>query len=153
MMVGFATMPSSGEFPWFSASSFRNKVMPERGVIVPDDRFGRFSHQPAGPAWLPCRAARASADEDIGGIFIFLMLIIAGLVVHDNRESTENTAYIAASGEMRMLSQRLAKASTLALQGNPLAFTQLKESRATFAKLYEQLANGGEFGGQDFSFA
>lgn len=86
----------------------------------------------------------------LGGIFIFLMLIIAGLVVHDNRESTENTAYIAASGEMRMLSQRLAKASTLALQGNPLAFTQLKESRATFAKLYEQLANGGEFGGPGF---
>ncbi len=87
----------------------------------------------------------------LGGIFIFLMLVIAGLVVHDNRESTENTAYIAASGEMRMLSQRLAKASTLALQGNPLAFTQLKESRATFAKLYEQLANGGEFGGARIS--
>ena len=68
----------------------------------------------------------------LGGIFIFLMLLIAGLVVHDNRESTENTAYIAASGEMRMLSQRLAKASTLALQGNPAAFAQLKESRATF---------------------
>ncbi len=83
----------------------------------------------------------------LGGIFICLMLIIAGLVFHDNRESTYNTAYIAASGEMRMLSQRLAKASTLALQGNPLAFAQLKESRNTFAKLYEQLSNGGEFGG------
>ena len=87
----------------------------------------------------------------LGGIFIFLMLLIAGLVVHDNRESTENTAYIAASGEMRMLSQRLAKASTLALQGNPAAFAQLKESRATFAKLFEQLSNGGEFGGARIS--
>ena len=85
--------------------------------------------------------------KTLGGIFIFLMLLIAGVVIYGNRESAHNTAYIAAAGEMRMLSQRLAKASTLALQGNPVAFAQLKESRDTFAKLFEQLSNGGEFGG------
>jgi len=47
---------------------------------------------------------------------------------------------------MRMLSQRLAKASTLALQGNHGAFTQLKESRETFSRLLDQLLNGGELG-------
>ena len=83
----------------------------------------------------------------LGGIFLALMLLVAGLVFHDNRESTHNTAYIAASGEMRMLSQRLAKASSLALQGNAVAFAQLKESRETFAKLIDQLTNGGEIGG------
>ena len=83
----------------------------------------------------------------LGGGFIFLMLLNAGLVFHDARQSTHNTAYIAASGEMRMLSQRLAKASTLALQGNPVAFAQLKESRNTFARLFDELSNGGEIGG------
>lgn len=83
----------------------------------------------------------------LGGLFVALMLLIAGLVIYDNRESTHGTAYVAASGEMRMLSQRLAKASSLALQGNPLAFVQLKESRETFSQLLERLSTGGEIGG------
>ncbi len=85
--------------------------------------------------------------KTLGGIFVLLLLLIAVLVFRDNRESTHNTAYVAASGEMRMLSQRLAKASSLALQGNAVAFTQLKESRETFGKLLETLTSGGDVGG------
>ena len=77
----------------------------------------------------------------LGGIFVVELLLIAILVFHDNRESTHNTAYVAAAGEMRMLSQRIAKASSLALQGNPAAFAQLRESRETFGKLLDQLMN------------
>jgi twitching motility protein PilJ len=80
----------------------------------------------------------------LGGGLLLVMLIIAGIVYHDNRESTYGTAYIAASGEMRMLSQRLAKASSLALQGNPVAFKQLKDSRENFATKLERLSKGGE---------
>ena len=65
--------------------------------------------------------------KTVGAAFVVLLLLIAALVYHDNRESTHGTTYIAAAGEMRMLSQRLAKASSLALQGNPVAFAQLKE--------------------------
>jgi len=83
----------------------------------------------------------------LGGVFFALFLLIAGLIYHDNRESTHGTAYISAAGEMRMLSQRLAKASSLALQGNPVAFTQLKESRETFAQLLEHVTSGGEING------
>ena len=83
----------------------------------------------------------------LGVIFFALFLLIAGLVFHDNRESTHGTAYISAAGEMRMLSQRLAKASSLALQGNPVAFAQLKESRETFAQLLERVTSGGEING------
>ena len=85
--------------------------------------------------------------KTLGGVFVALLLVIAALVYHDNRESTHGTAYIAASGEMRMLSQRLAKASSLALQGNPVAFAQLGESRETFAQLLQRLTEGGEIGG------
>ncbi len=83
----------------------------------------------------------------LGGIFVAVLLLIAVVVFHDNRESTHGTAYIAASGEMRMLSQRLAKASSLALQGNSVAFAQLAESRETFAQLLQRLTEGGEIGG------
>ncbi len=85
--------------------------------------------------------------KTLGGIFVGLLLLIAILVFHDNRESTHGTAYVVASGEMRMLSQRLAKASSLAIQGNPTAFVQLKESRDTFSQLLDRLANGGEVAG------
>ncbi|MDD2883722.1 MAG: methyl-accepting chemotaxis protein [Dechloromonas sp.] len=84
--------------------------------------------------------------KTLGGLFVLLLVSIGALVYHDNRESTYGTAYVAASGEMRMLSQRLAKASSLALQGNPSAFAQLKESRATFSQLLDQLNNGGQIG-------
>ncbi len=84
--------------------------------------------------------------KTLGGVFAVLLLLIAGLVFHDSRDATHGTAYIGASGEMRMLSQRLAKASTQALQGNPDAFTQLKESRATFSQLLEKLTSGGDIG-------
>src|SRR6185369_1873481 len=80
----------------------------------------------------------------LGGGLLLVMLIIAGIVYHDNRESTYGTAYIAASGEMRMLSQRLAKASSLALQGNPVAFKQLKDSHDNFASKLERLTKGGD---------
>jgi len=85
--------------------------------------------------------------KTLGAIFVVILLLIASLVFHDNRESTHGTAYIAASGEMRMLSQRLAKASLLALQGNTVAFTQLKESRETFSQLLDRLTSGGEVSG------
>jgi twitching motility protein PilJ len=79
----------------------------------------------------------------LGGALLLILATFAGLVYHDNRESTYGTAYIAASGEMRMLSQRLAKASSLALQGNPTAFKQLKDSRDRFSQLLERLTSGG----------
>ena len=79
----------------------------------------------------------------LGGALLLVMALFAALIIHDNRESTYGTAYVSASGEMRMLSQRLAKASSLALQGNPAAFKQLKDSRDRFSQLIGHLTNGG----------
>ena len=105
-----------------------------------------------GPSWLPGSFAQQPVIKQmktLGGIFVLLLLAIAILVIFNNRSSTYGTAYVAASGEMRMLSQRLAKASTLALQGNPAAFAQLKDSRETFSRLLERLTSGGEIVGTD----
>jgi twitching motility protein PilJ len=80
-------------------------------------------------------------------LFVVLLLVAAGLGIRENRVGTHATAYISATGQMRMLSQRLAKAAQLALQGNAAAFKELKESRDTFASLLERLIAGGEFEG------
>lgn len=79
----------------------------------------------------------------LGGALLLAVGLLAALIIHDTRESNYGTAYVAASGEMRMLSQRLAKASSLALQGNPTAFKQLKDSRDRFSQLTGVLTNGG----------
>jgi hypothetical protein len=51
----------------------------------------------------------------LGGCLLLVMLMIAIVVYRDDRQSTYGTAYIATAGDMGMLSQRLAKASSLAL--------------------------------------
>jgi len=100
---------------------------------------------PAGTgAGLLGRYPVARQLQILGGGLLTVMLGIAAIVYHDNRESTWGTAYIAAAGEMRMLSQRLAKSSSLALQGDPVAFRQLRESRDAFADRLERLTQGGE---------
>jgi twitching motility protein PilJ len=80
----------------------------------------------------------------LGVVLVFVMLALGGLVYYDSHQSSYSTAYATATSEMRMLSQRLAKASSFAVQGTPAAFKQLRESRETFAKNLDQLRNGGE---------
>lgn len=83
----------------------------------------------------------------LGGTFLLIVVIIIAFVYRDNRESSFNSAYIATAGEMRMLSQRLAKASSLALQGNTAAFKQLRDSHNQFETNLERLTKGGELAG------
>ena len=83
----------------------------------------------------------------LGILFLVLLLIIGVLAWRENRSGTHATAYIAATGQMRMLSQRLAKSAQLSLQGAPGAFKELRESRDTFASLLERLIQGGEIEG------
>ncbi|NJD26093.1 MAG: methyl-accepting chemotaxis protein [Betaproteobacteria bacterium] len=86
--------------------------------------------------------------KTLGVAFVALLVAISTLVYMDNQTSANGTAYISAAGEMRMLSQRLAKATSLAVQGNEVAFTQLKESRQTFGDLLERLTKGGDVAGR-----
>lgn len=135
-------MAFSFKLPKFGAS--KNDVSP---LTVTGDETPAtpVKKAAAGSALLAGKSANQQMKL-LGGVFFAILLVIAVLVARDNRDSAQATAYVAAAGEMRMLSQRLAKASTLALQGDPVAFGQLKESRATFAELMEKLTRGGELG-------
>ncbi|RDE50207.1 MAG: methyl-accepting chemotaxis protein [Candidatus Accumulibacter meliphilus] len=82
----------------------------------------------------------------LGATLLLVMLIIAAVVYRDNRQSTYGTAYIATARDMGMLSQRLAKASSLALLGDAVAFKQLRDSRDNFVTSLDRLINGGELG-------
>lgn len=79
----------------------------------------------------------------LGGFFVFFLFIVAVAAWLDNRTATHGTAYTSAAGQMRMLSQAIAKSAQLALQGNAAAFAELKDGRSNFAILLERVTQGG----------
>ncbi len=79
---------------------------------------------------------------------LLVLLVLAGVLVFLNaRESKYGTVYIADAGQLRMLSQRLAKAAQQSLLGNPEAFKQVAASRDAFTAILDRLIKGGESGG------
>jgi twitching motility protein PilJ len=77
----------------------------------------------------------------------FLVFVIGVVGMLAIRTTVNGTAYINAAGQMRMLSQRLAKESQQGLQGTGDAFVRLKKSRDEFAGLVDALGSGGSIGG------
>jgi twitching motility protein PilJ len=79
----------------------------------------------------------------LGILFGFFLVMAAFFTWIDNRTATHGAAYASAVGQMRMLSQRIAKSAQLALQGNGAAFRELQESRDNFSSLLERVTKGG----------
>jgi hypothetical protein len=63
--------------------------------------------------------------------FLIFAALTTALVLYQIRVSSFGTAYVDGAGQMRTLSQQIAKASQLALQGDPNAFGELEQSRAS----------------------
>jgi twitching motility protein PilJ len=82
----------------------------------------------------------------LGLIFGILFIAAAVLVFIDNRAATYGTIYVSTSADMRMLTQRIAKAAQTGLIGNPEAFKQLQASRDQFIAALNLLTKGGRAG-------
>jgi twitching motility protein PilJ len=83
----------------------------------------------------------------LGALFAAVFLATAVVVVLDNRAATYGTVYVSTSTQMRMLSQRIAKAAQTGLTGNAEAFKQLRASRDQFVQALKLLTVGGTSGG------
>ncbi|MCZ7565837.1 MAG: methyl-accepting chemotaxis protein [Burkholderiales bacterium] len=79
--------------------------------------------------------------------FVVFLAIAGALVFLQLRGAAQHTAQIAATGQMQVLSQRLASESQQGLQGNAAAFARLRDARGQFATLMNALSDGGESGG------
>jgi twitching motility protein PilJ len=78
------------------------------------------------------------------GILMVTFLLFAALMVYlDTRQSSQGAAASATATEMQMLSQRLARGSTNAAQGQANAFRTVKESRDRFKGDLDALLSGG----------
>src|SRR5438105_4568830 len=83
----------------------------------------------------------------LGVLFAAVFLAAAVMVVLDNRAATYGTVYVSTSTQMRMLSQRIAKAAQTGLTGNAEAFKQLRASRDQFVQSLKLLTVGGNASG------
>jgi twitching motility protein PilJ len=86
----------------------------------------------------------------IAGLFIVLIVSIVLLFANFaylNTQSNYDTEYISHSGELRVLSQRIAKNSTEAAAGTAAAFALLRDARNDFQTRWGYLTDGSEASG------
>jgi twitching motility protein PilJ len=104
----------------------------------------------AAPWKLPVIGAMPVAKQlQVLGTMFFAFVVLALLMIGlDNRAASQGAAATATATEMQMLSQRLARGSALASQGQAPAFASVKDSRARFAANLDALLNGGEVRGK-----
>ena len=120
-------------------------------------KLGTKQAAPAAPTARPAAGGMASARSALAGKnlrlvlvpMLVVLLVVAGILVFFNaREAKYGALHIADAGQLRMLSQRLAKAAQQSLLGNPEAFKQVAASRDAFATILDRLVRGGESGGE-----
>jgi twitching motility protein PilJ len=81
------------------------------------------------------------------GVILFTMIGFAAFTLWSGvREAAHGTAYVGAAGQLRTLSQQIAKAALRAQQGYPEAFGEMATARDKFSALLKVLANGGTIG-------
>jgi twitching motility protein PilJ len=88
------------------------------------------------------------------GVLMVTFLVFAVLMLFlDGRASSQSAAAAATATEMQMLSQRLARGSALAGQGQASAFAAVKDSRDRFKADLNGLLNGGTVRGVSIDVA
>jgi twitching motility protein PilJ len=83
----------------------------------------------------------------LGVLTIAFMALAILMVFLDNRAATQRAVQASAATEMQMLSQRLARGSALAAQGQATAFAAIRDSRERFKDNLDALTAGGVFKG------
>ncbi len=81
--------------------------------------------------------------QTLGILMVTFLLFAALMVFLDTRQSSQGAAAAATATEMQMLSQRLARGSALASQGQAGAFASVKDSRERFKTDLDALLKGG----------
>ncbi|HEX4884173.1 MAG TPA: type IV pili methyl-accepting chemotaxis transducer N-terminal domain-containing protein, partial [Casimicrobiaceae bacterium] len=84
----------------------------------------------------------------LGTVFFTIVVLAVAMIGLDNRAASQGALATATATEMQMLSQRLARGSALASQGQAPAFAAVKDSRARFGANLDALLNGGEVRGK-----
>lgn len=130
-------LPSLGQH--FAADSSSS----EKTLLVVPGPGG--SKKPGRSRTLPFIGGKPQQDQVklLGIAFVVLAFFAAAMMVLTARTTSHGASYVSAAGQMRMLSQRLAKAAQTASQGNRASLKELGASRVEFRQLLDALAKGG----------
>ncbi len=79
----------------------------------------------------------------LGTLLAMFLVFAAFMVFLENRQSSQTSAAASTATEMQMLSQRLARGSALASQGQAAGFPAVADSRERFRTNLDALLNGG----------
>ena len=103
------------------------------------------STEPRAPRRLPAIGHLPIVRQfQLLGVLIVTFLVFAAVMLYfDGRITTQGTTIESTATEMQMLSQRLARGTALASQGQAAAFPGLKDSREKFKADLEALQAGG----------
>src|SRR6185312_14491909 len=83
----------------------------------------------------------------LGVLAVALLTLAAFMLFLDNRATSQQSLQSGTATEMQMLSQRLARGSALAAQGQAAAFPAVRDSRERFKGNLAALVAGGAFKG------
>jgi twitching motility protein PilJ len=83
----------------------------------------------------------------LGVLTVACLALAAFMMFIDNRTTTQQSMQSSIATEMQMLSQRLARGSALAAQGQAAAFAAVRDSRDRFRSDLDALVTGGLFRG------
>ncbi len=93
--------------------------------------------------WLIGNQPVTKQFQTLGVLMVTFLVFAALMVFLDGRQSGQNAAASATATEMQMLSQRLARGTALASQGQAGAFAAVKDSRERFTSDLDALLTGG----------
>jgi twitching motility protein PilJ len=110
---------------------------------------GQTSSVTSGPRGLPIIGHWPVARQlrFLGSVFAIALLISFVATLLDFQQAKNSAALATAAGQVRTLSQQIAKTMPLALQGNVAAFKELRSAKDRFANLINALSSGGDVEG------
>src|SRR5450631_1357514 len=100
-----------------------------------------------GRLWLIGHLPIVRQFQVLGALLVVFLLLALLMLYLNTRVSAQATASGTTATEMQMLSQRLARGTSLAVQGNVLAFEGVKDSRDRFRVDLDALTKGGSVKG------
>ncbi|MCL2829686.1 MAG: methyl-accepting chemotaxis protein [Betaproteobacteria bacterium] len=80
----------------------------------------------------------------LGGLFALLIVALSIVFFSIGRGASHNTAYVSATGELRVLSQQLARDTARALLGDSASFEQIKKTTEKYSGILHTLTSGGQ---------
>src|SRR6202045_4005808 len=96
-----------------------------------------------GHLWIIGHLPIVRQFQMLGVLLVVFILLALVMLFLNTRVSTQATASGTTATEMQMLSQRLARGTSLAVQGNVAAFEGVKDSRDRFRADLDALIKGG----------